>query len=272
MRKLVSYQGLTALVTGASSGIGELLARRMAERGARLVLVARRTDRLEKLAEEVKSRGGQALALPCDVADRDQVFDCARRALERVGSIDILVNNAGYGHHRRFVEWDVDDMERMMRVNYLGALYWTKALLPQMIERRQGWIVFLASVAGKIGVPDESAYAASKFAMVGLAEALSFEVENDGVHVLTVCPGSIRTDFFDQEALDRMPAVAKRSMAEPDPLVDAILDALARGKYEITFPRPIAAAYAVRALLPKVMRWGVKKNTRRRTEDHKSED
>jgi short-subunit dehydrogenase len=130
-----------------------------------------------------------------------------------------------------------------------------------MLDRRQGWLVFLASVAGKIGVPDESAYAASKFAMVGLAEALSFEVEDDGIHVLTVCPGSIRTDFFDQEALDRMPAVAKRSMAEPEPLVEAILDALARGKHEITFPRPITAAYAVRALFPRVMRWGVKRNT-----------
>jgi hypothetical protein len=252
---------LTALVTGASSGIGERLARRFAERGARLVLVARRTDRLEKLADEIRNRGGEAVVLPCDVSDRAAVFDCAKQALERIGKIDILVNNAGYGHHRRFVEWDVEDMERMMRVNYLGALYWTKALLPQMIERRQGWIVFLASVAGKIGVPDESAYAASKFAMVGLAEALSFEVENDGVHVLTVCPGSIRTDFFDQEALERMPAVAKRSMAEPEPLVEAILAALARGKHEITFPRPIAAAYAVRAILPRVMRWGVKRNT-----------
>jgi short-subunit dehydrogenase len=248
-------------VTGASSGIGERLARRFAERGARLVLVARRTDRLEKLAGEIRNRGGEALVLPCDVADRAQVLDCARRARERIGPIDILVNNAGYGHHRRFVEWDVEDMERMMRVNYLGTLYWTKALLPSMLERRQGWIVFLASVAGKIGVPNESAYAASKFAMVGLAEALSFEVEDDGVHVLTVCPGSIRTDFFDQEALERMPDVAKRSMAEPEPLVEAILDALARGKHEITFPRPIAAAYAVHALFPRVMRWGVRRNT-----------
>ena len=92
-------------------------------------------------------------------------------------------------------------MERMLRVNFLGTLYWTKALLPQMVERRQGWIVFVASVAGKLGVPEESAYAASKFAMVGFAEALSLEVEDAGVHVLTVCPGTVRTEFFDAEAL-----------------------------------------------------------------------
>jgi short-subunit dehydrogenase len=87
-------------------------------------------------------------------------------------------------------------MERMLRVNFLGTLYWTKALLPGMVARRRGWLVFMASVGGKIGVPEESAYAASKFATVGLAEALSLEVEDAGVHVLTVCPGAIRTDFF----------------------------------------------------------------------------
>jgi short-subunit dehydrogenase len=130
-----------------------------------------------------------------------------------------------------------------------------------MIERKAGWIVFLASVAGKFGVPDESAYAASKFAMVGLAEALSIEVEEHGVHVLTVCPGSIRTDFFDAEALARMPPVAKRSMSEPGPLVDAIVQALQRGKHEITFPRPIAAAYFVRAVAPGFLRKNIKRTT-----------
>jgi short-subunit dehydrogenase len=88
-------------------------------------------------------------------------------------------------------------MERMMRVNYFGALYFTKALLPAMVEQQRGWIVFVASVAGKIASPEESAYVATKFAMVGLAASLSLEVEDAGVHVLTVCPGVIRTPFFD---------------------------------------------------------------------------
>ena len=91
-----------------------------------------------------------------------------------------------------------------MRVNYFGSLYFTKALLPQMVQQRRGWIVFVASVAGKIAPPEESAYAATKFAMVGLAASLSLEVEDAGVHVLTVCPGVIRTPFFDEEALSRM--------------------------------------------------------------------
>jgi short-subunit dehydrogenase len=130
-----------------------------------------------------------------------------------------------------------------------------------MVERRRGWLVFVASVAGKIGVPDESAYVASKFAMAGLAESLSYEIEENGIHVLTVYPGTIRTDFFDREALRRMPPAAKRMMVEVDPLVDAILLALRRGRRELTFPRGIAAGYVVRALAPGFMRFSVRKTT-----------
>jgi short-subunit dehydrogenase len=261
MRRLTSYGGLTALVTGASSGIGRLLALRMAERGARLALVARRGDELERLAEEIRSAGGEAEAIPCDVAELEQVESAVTRALERFGAVDVLVNNAGYGHHRTFVEWDLADMERMMRVNYLGTLYFTKLLLPQMLARQRGWLVFISSVAGKIATPEESAYAASKFAMLGLAQALSLEVEESGVHVLTVCPGAIRTPFFDEEALRRMPAVARRGMVEPEGLVDAILRALGKGHREVTHPRWIAAGYIVQALAPGFMRRRVRRAT-----------
>jgi short-subunit dehydrogenase len=263
MQKLTSYAGLNAVVTGASSGIGRELALRLSQKGARVALVARRAERLESLAAEITAGHGEALVVPCDVGDRTQVSAAAQQVLERFGSVELLINNAGYGHHRRFLDWDLDDMERMMRVNYFGALYWTKALLPQMVTRRRGWVVFVSSVAGKLGVPEESAYAASKFAMVGLAEALSYEVEDADVHVLTVCPGTIRTEFFDEEALARMPPVSRRMMVETGPLVDAIFDALAKGKYEITFPRFIATGYLVRALAPGIMR----RNTKRQTLD-----
>jgi short-subunit dehydrogenase len=261
MSKLTSYRGLNAVITGASSGIGKLLALRLAREGARVALVARRAAELEAVAGQIRSAGGEAVVLPCDVAERAQVFATAATALERLGSVELLVNNAGYGHHRPFLEWDLDDIEHIMQVNFFGSLYWTKALLPQMVERRRGWVVFMASVAGKIGVPDESAYAATKFATVGLAEALSYEVEDAGVHVLTVCPGTIRTPFFDEEALQRMPPVAKRSMVEPDGLVEAIVKALAAGKHELTYPRPIAAAYVTKAIAPGFMRRGVKRST-----------
>ena len=261
MPALASVRGLAALVTGASSGIGRALARRRAREGARVALVARREGELEALAEEVRAAGSEALVLPCDVADREAAEAAAHRAVESFGSVDLLVNNAGYGGHRRFLEWDVADMERMLRVNYLGAVYFTKVLAPAMVERRRGWLVFMASVAGRIATPDESAYAASKFALVGLASALDIEFEEAGVHVLTVCPGVIRTPFFDAEALERMPPVARRGMVEVDGLVDAILKALARGRHALTYPRGIAAGYAVQALAPGFMRRQVKRTT-----------
>lgn len=250
MTRLRSYRDRTALVTGASSGIGRLMALRMATAGARVALVARRQDELEGVAREIRDAGGDALVLPCDVSRLEQVEASVARVRECFGGVDLLVNNAGYGHHRRFLEWDLADMERVMRVNYFGALYFTRLLLPWMVERRCGWIVFVASVAGRIASPEESAYSASKFAVVGLAEALSLEVEEAGVHVLSVCPGVIRTPFFDAEALRRMPPVSRRQMVEPEGLVDAILQALSRGKRELTYPRAIAAGYLVRALAP----------------------
>ncbi|MBP1686812.1 MAG: sadH 1 [Deltaproteobacteria bacterium] len=261
MSRLTSYAGKSALITGASSGIGRLLALRLSRAGARVALVARRESELRNVAREIESGGGEVLVLPCDVADRAEVFACAARAVARLGDVDILVNNAGYGHHRPFLDWELDDMERMLRVNFLGTLYWTKALLPQMVERGAGWLVFVASVAGKLAVPDESAYVASKFAMVGLAETLSIELEDHGVHVLTVCPGTVNTPFFDSEALERMPPVARRMMIDPDTVVTATLDALARGHHEITVPRMIGAGYVVRAVAPAFMRRRTKRTT-----------
>lgn len=261
MPRLTSYRGLRALITGASSGIGHALALRFAAEGASVALVARREAELEELAAEIRGAGGQALVLPCDVAEREQVEACAAGALEELGGIDILVNNAGYGHHRTFLEWDLADMERLMRVNYFGTLYFTKVLLPQMVERKRGWLVFVSSVAGRIASPEEAAYAASKFAVEGLASALSIEVEDAGIHVLTVRPGVIRTPFFDAEALERMPPVSKRQFVEARELVDAILSALAHGKRELTFPRWIASGYLVQALAPAFMRRQVRRNT-----------
>ena len=261
MAKLVSCQGLTAVVTGASSGLGRLLALRLAPEGARVALVARRAPELEAVAGEITRAGGEALVVPCDVADREQVLAAAGRVAQHFAAIDLLVCNAGYGHHRRFADWDIEDMERMMRVNYLGAIYWMKAVLPQMIERARGWIVIMASLAGKIGVPEESGYVASKFALVGLAEALAVELEDDGVHVLAVCPAAVRTEFFDAEALARMPPVAKRTMLAPETVVDATMRALAAGKHEITVPRRLATAYLVKAIAPEFMRRSVKRST-----------
>lgn len=259
MPKLTQFRAIDAVITGASSGIGEALTRQLAAAGARVHLVARRRDRLESLAAEINGLGGEAQAFPCDVEDREQIRAASAAILARAGKVDLLINNAGYGRHREFVAWDYDDMERMMRVNYLGALAWTKELLPQMLERRAGWLVYVASVAGRLGIPAESAYGASKFALVGLAEALSLELADRDVHVLTVCPGTVDTEFFDAEARERMPAIARRSMVSPERLAGVTLRALRRGRHEVTYPRFLGLAYGARLLAPRFYRWAVRR-------------
>ena len=259
MRRLESWNDKVAVVTGASSGIGRVLAIRAAAAGARAILVARSEQRLTEVARTIRDAGGHADIVVCDVARREDVYQSASSILERHGRVDVLVNNAGYGRHLRFAEWDVEDMERMIQVNLLGSIYWTKALLPHLTARKSGWLVFMASVAGKLGVPDESVYCATKFALLGLAASISMEVENDGIHVLSVCPGAIDTELFTEAMLQRMPAVAKRNMIAADRLVTAIMRALARGKREITVPGSIATGYVARALLPEFTRSMVKR-------------
>ena len=137
MAGLTDYRDTAGIVTGASSGIGAQLARDLARRGMRVALLARRADRLDELAAEVRRAGGEALPVPCDVADRGSVEGAVRAAVERFGRVDLLVNNAGYGRHVLFKDHDVGDIERMMRTNYLGTVWATKAVLPAMRPRRR---------------------------------------------------------------------------------------------------------------------------------------
>jgi short-subunit dehydrogenase len=261
MKSIADFRGVRTLVTGASSGIGRLLCLRLAEKGARLVLVARRVAELEALKAEVEAKGAEAIVIPCDVRELEQVKQCVDTALSHYGNIDMLVNNAGYGNHHSFLEWPLEDIENLVRVNYFGSVYFTKLLLPQMIAMKNGCILFVASVAGKLSTPDESAYCAAKHAVVGLAGALSLEVEDEGVYVSTVNPGAFDTPFFKPVDRDRMPPVAKKGMGDPNKLVDHIFKSLAKGLHDTTFPFLPSAGYPVNAIAPEFMRRQVKRVT-----------
>src|SRR5690242_2058807 len=230
MAGFTDYRGSAGIVTGASSGIGEQLARDLAARGMRVALVARRADRLQALAEEVRRAGGEAIAVPSDVGDRRAVEAAVGTAVGRFGRLDLLVNNAGYGRHVLFKDHDVADIERMMQTNYLGTVYATKAVLPTMRARGRGWIVNVASVAGKLGQPDEAAYSATKFAVAGLSEALSYELAPLGIHVMTVYPALVRTEMFTPDVIARMPKQATRFL-EPPEFSRHVLRALEQGQY-----------------------------------------
>jgi short-subunit dehydrogenase len=254
MAGLTDFRGTAGIVTGASSGIGAQLARDVAARGMRVALLARRGDRLEALAAAIRAAGGEAVAIPCDVAERGSVEAAVQTAAERHGRIDLLVNSAGYGRHVLFKDHDVADIERMVRTNVLGTVYTIKAALPIMRARGRGWIVNLSSVAGKLGQPDEAAYSATKFAVAGLSEGLSYELAPLGIHVMTVYPALVRTEMFTPEVMARMPRGAERSFLEPEEFSRRVLRALARGRYEVTVPGYIGIAYAIRMLLPPLFR------------------
>jgi len=254
MRGLPDYAGRTAIVTGASTGLGAELARQLARRGMRVALVARREAELEKVAAGIRASGGDAIVVPCDVGERASVEHAAAEALERLGRIDVLVNNAGYNTHGLFKDHPVDDIERMFRVNVLGQIWWIKAVLPAMRRRGEGWIVNLSSVAGKLGQPDEAVYASTKFAISGLSESLAYEFDPLGIHVLCVHPAVVRTEMFTPEVIARMPEVAKRAFIEPDVFAEAVLRALERGAYEVTVPRHVGFSYVFRLLMPGMFR------------------
>ena len=253
MARLVDFRDRVALVTGASSGIGTQLARDLAARGARVALVARREDRLRALAAEL---GGdrQALAVPCDVAERSAIEGVVASVLERWGRIDLLANNAGVARHALFKDEAPETFVRLMEVNYLGVVWAIRAVLPAMRARGEGWIVNVSSVAGKLGQPDESAYSASKFAVTGLSEALAYELAPLGIHVLTVYPALVRTEMFTPDVLARMPERVKRTFIEPADLTRGVFRGLARGAHEVTVPRYVEMGYLMRLLLPRWFR------------------
>ncbi len=188
------FTGKVVWITGASSGIGEALAYELARRGARLVLSARREAQLEAVRERCP-RSSEHLVLPLDLTETASLAQATEQVLERFGHIDVLVNNGGVSQRGTVLETDIEVDRRIMEVNYMGTIALTKAVLPSMLERRDGQIVAISSLMGKIGTPLRSAYAASKHALQGFFDCLRAEVHDRGVNVLVICPGYVRTEI-----------------------------------------------------------------------------
>ncbi len=183
------------VITGASSGFGEQIARRCAQRGANVVLAARSIEPLEQLAQELGARGGRALAVAVDVTSDADVARLAATALERFGHADVLVANAGFGVLDRIADAPIEDLQEMIAVNLIGTTRCVKALLPNMLQRRSGQVVIMASIAGLIATHNMGYYSASKFALVGLARSLMIELYGTGVRCALICPGNAPTGF-----------------------------------------------------------------------------
>ena len=246
------FRGRTLLVTGASSGIGYDVALVLAGLGARSALLARREAQLEELAGRIRSQGGEPLVLTADVTRRDEVRHAIGRALEHFGYIDVLVNSAGILTADPVETMDPRELQRMLDVNLLGTLHTMQAILPSMRAARSGSIVNIASLAGRRGMPPLGGYSASKFALVGLTEALRVELFGTGVRVSLVMPGVVATPMTRGTVesggpggvLDAVPALPVRWVTW------AVIVALIFGLAEVDVPPGAALAEKLAALFP----------------------
>ncbi len=189
-----AFQNQVVWITGASSGIGEALAYTFAKRGVKLILSARRKDELERVKQNCNLPEDSILVLPLDVSDSQQLAAASARVIQQFGGVDILLNNAGVSHWSKVNDLTLDVIRKIMEVNFLGGAALTKAVLPQMLEKKRGHIVVISSVLGKMPVRKQAAYVASKHALQGFYDTLRLEVTADGVHVMLVCPGFVRTN------------------------------------------------------------------------------
>jgi NAD(P)-dependent dehydrogenase (short-subunit alcohol dehydrogenase family) len=255
-------EGRTVLITGGSRGLGLVLARAVAQAGARVAICGRDPATLDRAREDLERRGARVLAVACDVTARGDVEALVHEVRDRMGPIDVLVNNAGIISVGPVQTMSVEDFRHAMAVNFWGPLYTTLAVLPEMRRRREGRITNIVSIGGKTGVPHLLPYSASKFALLGLSEGLRAELAKDGISVITICPGLMRTGsprhaifkgrhraeyawFSISDALPFLSMDANRAARQ-------IVESIRRGDAERVLSVPANIAAMARALAPGV--------------------
>lgn len=245
----MSLHGKTAVITGASSGIGKAAALEFARRGANVVVGARRLDLLETVAAQCRALGVNATAVATDVTKAN---DCGR-LIASVERVDVLVNNAGFAIFDAIANAKPEDLYSMMETNYFGAVHCTQAVLPQMLARRDGTIVNVASIAGIMGFARMGGYGATKFAVIGFTEALRDEVLGSGVRVALVCPGTTDTEFFVKAERGKMPGASRLILAvKPERVARAICDAAEDGRYRRILPLLAATYMRMKEISPRL--------------------
>jgi NAD(P)-dependent dehydrogenase (short-subunit alcohol dehydrogenase family) len=262
--RLTSYSlaGKTILITGGSRGLGLALAREVVIQGARVAICGRDPDSLERARASLARSGAEVLAVPCDLTQPRSVAELIEQVERRFGPVDVLINNAGVIEVGPAETMSLADYEEAMATNFWGMLYPTLAVLPRMRERRTGRIVNITSIGGKLGIPHLLPYSASKFAAVGFSQGLRAEVASQGIKVVTVCPGLMRTGsprnaifrgrhrseyawFSISDALPGISISAERAARR-------IMAACRRGDAEVLFPLPARLAALINTAAPGV--------------------
>lgn len=229
----MSFDPRTAIVTGASRGIGRATALALARRGIAVGLASREVDTLASVEKEIRELGGNALAIPTDVADETAVAALIEKCARGLGPLDLLVNNAGDVERSEIVEMEARVWDRIIAVNLRGAFLCTRAVVRQMIPRGRGRIVNVSSISGTLGTPKLSAYCAAKWGLLGFAKAAAEELREKGIQVFSVCPGSVNTPMLQKglpgaapqmEPEDVSSVIVYLATEAPDAMTGASLD------------------------------------------------
>jgi short-subunit dehydrogenase len=258
------------IISGASSGIGEATVRQFAQAGYRVVLAARRVERLQVIAEEVRQEGGEVLVVPTDMRQVKDIENLVRTSIDLLGRIDVVFNNAGIGRFKWVEDLSIEDIEDQMRVNLLGMIYTVRAVLPHMIERRSGNIINMVSIAGLIGSPTYSIYAASKFAVRGFTEALRREVGIYGIHVSGIYPAAVSTEFAAHTQAQRKTGITtpKALRLSSEDVARAVLGLVKRPRRMLVLPGYMLFAVWINSLFTWIVDWIVEKQFVARERDH----
>jgi NADP-dependent 3-hydroxy acid dehydrogenase YdfG len=214
--------GKVALITGASAGIGQACARLLAQEGARLVLTARRQERLDQLKQEAEKLGTKAISVVGDAREESTAIKTVEAATQSFGRIDILINNTGVGNYKNLVDTSAEEYDDMVDTNVRSTFLFTRHTVPVMLKQKEGTILMISSMAGIYGFGGEAVYCATKFAQVGFAQALDKELRTQGIKVGLICPGGVKTEF----ALGRgrtEESVSQSNMLDPEDVAGAVL-------------------------------------------------
>jgi short-subunit dehydrogenase len=230
----LSVAGARVLVTGASSGIGAVTAVALAQRGATVGLVARRGDRLDEVLERCRAHAPNCQRWAVDVSDPDAANQVTEATWDAFGGLDVIVNNAAIPKRRHAPALSMDEVEQVLRTNFLAPTRLTLSVLPRMMEAGRGVIVNVSSLAGRLGVPNEAAYSASKFALCGWSESLAIDLAGTGVDVRLVVPGAIDTEIWDRP--DNDPPIYDGPKEPPETVAAAIIEAIEGDAFEVYVP------------------------------------
>ncbi|MGH9211469.1 MAG: SDR family NAD(P)-dependent oxidoreductase [Acidimicrobiales bacterium] len=230
----VELTGSRVLVTGASSGIGAATAILLAERGATVGLVARRADRLDAVLDRCRVHAPESQRWTADLSDLTTAALVADQAWRAFGGLDVVVNNAAMPKRRRAAELTIVEIDQVIRTNFLSPTQVTLQLLPRLVAAGRGVVVNVSSLAGRVGVPGEPAYSASKFALCGWTESLAIELAGTGVEVRLVVPGAIDTEIWDQP--DNDPPIYDGPKEPAEAVAEAIARAIEGGVFETYVP------------------------------------